>query len=109
MQDPYGWFQWYCRFFDGRRTEDDGRQIARWLGLASERGRFRKWLITMVVKKGATWDDEKISPKIRQTLHHWAYTLTEADFNAELRARAAKEKAAPAKKKAKKPQGKAKK
>ena len=23
--DPYGWFQWYCRFFQGRRCSDDER------------------------------------------------------------------------------------
>ena len=32
--DPYGWFQWYCRWTLGRRCEDDGRQIARWLACA---------------------------------------------------------------------------
>ena len=29
--DPYGWFQWYCRFYQGRRCSDDSRQISRWL------------------------------------------------------------------------------
>jgi hypothetical protein len=28
--DPRGWFQWYCRYWRGRRMEDDGRQIGRW-------------------------------------------------------------------------------
>ena len=30
VQDPRGWFQWYCRFYMGRRSFDDSRQISRW-------------------------------------------------------------------------------
>lgn len=28
--DPLGWFHWYCRYYAGRRHEDDARQINRW-------------------------------------------------------------------------------
>ena len=28
--DPYGWFRWYFRYWKGRRSEDDKRQINRW-------------------------------------------------------------------------------
>ena len=35
-QDPRGWFQWYCRYFLGRRTDDDERQIQRWNNFCGE-------------------------------------------------------------------------
>ena len=84
---PYGWVHWYCDFFMGKRSEDDERQIKRWLGLASEKGRFRRWLVTQILKKKGKWNDETISPKIRQTLQHWGYKLTKADFDKEVKRR----------------------
>ena len=48
-QDPRGWFQWYCRFFLGRRTEDDNRQISRWRGVAGQKGRWKRFLINKIV------------------------------------------------------------
>ena len=84
---PYGWVHWYCDFFMGKRCEDDERQIKRWKGLASKKGRFYGFLITQITKKDGTWDDEKISPKIRQTLQHWGYKLTRKDFNEEIKRR----------------------
>jgi hypothetical protein len=77
---PYGWVQWYCDFYKGKRSPDDERQIKRYLGLASENGRFRKWLITLIKKKKGVYNDFTISPKIRQTLQHWGYKLTKRDF-----------------------------
>lgn len=80
-QDPYGWVQWYARFYSGRRSDDDERQIKRWLNLAGPKGRFRKSLINKIKKANTTYDDESISPVIRQTLQHWGYKLTKKDFN----------------------------
>lgn len=79
-QDPYGWFQWYCRFYQGRRTEDDERQIGRWQRCCGEKGRWKQNLVSKIVKAGAEYDDFKISPVVRQTLLHWAYELTQKDF-----------------------------
>lgn len=78
--DPYGWVQWYCNFYDGRRTPDDERQVKRWVSLAGEKGRFRGWLLSDIKKKYPNnpkkgRDDYSISPAKRQTLQHWAYML----------------------------------
>lgn len=70
---PYGWVHWYCDFFIGKRCPDDDRQIRRWIGV---RGRFGNRLINMINKKSTTATDPKISPKIRQTLLHWAWEVT---------------------------------
>ena len=79
-QDPYGWFQWYCRFYRGRRSDDDERQINRWKKLAGPNGRFRKRLINMIKKKNTKYNDETISPVIRQVLLHWGYELKASDL-----------------------------
>ena len=82
VQDPRGWFQWYCRFFCGRRTADDARQIQRWAACASPRGRWRNQLCGAVARASKRWDDTAVSPVIRQTLLHWGYELSEADYDA---------------------------
>tara|TARA_B100001057_G_C22497379_1_gene812610 strand:- start:110 stop:697 length:588 start_codon:yes stop_codon:yes gene_type:complete len=77
--DPYGWFQWYCRFYMGRRIkEEDDRQISRWLGL----GRFKNRLYGMIERKKGieSLNDITISPVIRQVLHHWAYKVNRKDY-----------------------------
>ena len=83
-QDPYGWVQWYCRFFSGRRTEDDMRQIRRWKAFTGPQGRFRRQLISKIMQKETSFSDEKVSPVIRQSLQHWAYQLTESDFDGDV-------------------------
>ena len=86
---PYGWVQWYCDFYLGKRSPDDERQIMRWRNLTGDRGRFLRYLVTMIMKKGTKndWNNSKISPKIRQVLQHWGYQLTEKDFLKELKRR----------------------
>ena len=75
--DPYGWFQWYFRYWLGRRSKDDERQINRWKKIVS---RFRGKLVKMIKDAGSKFEDYSISPKIRQILLHWGYELTEKHF-----------------------------
>jgi hypothetical protein len=86
-QEPYGWVQWYCNYKLGKRSDDDERQIKRWLAIAGPKGRFRLSLITQIIKKNSKYNDEKISPRIRQTLQHWGYKLTKEDFRLEVKRR----------------------
>ncbi|HAM88476.1 MAG: hypothetical protein US83_C0004G0089 [Candidatus Falkowbacteria bacterium GW2011_GWC2_38_22] len=62
--DPRGWFQWYCRYFLGRRHEDDERQIKRW------RAFRRHW---SAVRNNCVRGDFDCRKKQRQALLHWAY------------------------------------
>ena len=82
--DPYGWFQWYCRFYLGRRSSDDTRQISRGNGVINSTGRWRNNLINKCLAPGRPLkdvvDDKKISPKVRQLLQHWGYKLTLLDL-----------------------------
>lgn len=80
---PYGWIQWYVEFYEGKgrkNEQENRRQIDRWKKLAGPNGRFRKRLINMIQKKKKKFNDYSISPKIRQTLLHWGYELTEEDL-----------------------------
>ena len=64
---PYGWFQWYFRYWLGRRWEGNERQINRWKKIVS---RFRGKLVMMIKDAGSKFDDYLTSPKIRQILLH---------------------------------------
>ena len=78
--DPRGWFQWYCRYYIGRRCEDDERQIRRWLNFAGEKGRWRNYIYTQIHKNGGDISDESYSLGARQSLLHWGYKVNEKDY-----------------------------
>ena len=77
---PYGWIEWYCDYYNGKRGKDDERQINRWIRTAGPKSRFRRRLINLIKLNKTLYNDEKISPKIRQTLQHWAYKITKKDM-----------------------------
>jgi hypothetical protein len=63
--DPRGWFQWYCRYYMGRRMRDeDERQIRRWKAI-------RRHLAQ--VRRHCDPGDLTCRPRQRQALLHWAY------------------------------------
>lgn len=62
--DPRGWFQWYCRYYMGRRHVDDKRQIKRWKAFK------RHWI---AVQNNCRNGDYLCRRKQRQALLHWAY------------------------------------
>ncbi len=63
-EDPRGWFQWYCRYFMGRRCDDDLRQIKRWKAMTRHIAQ---------IKRNCTPGDLDCRRKQRQALLHWAY------------------------------------
>ena len=77
---PYGFVEWFCDFYSGKRGPDDERQIKRWMGIAGPNGRFKKNIVNQIKKSCKKYDDYSVSPAIRQTLLHWFYEITKDDL-----------------------------
>jgi len=76
-RDPYGWFEWWCKYEMGLRDEkEDIRQISRWQDFCGFNGRWRRRIYKRIDETG----DWNISPRIQQSLLHWGYEVNRTDY-----------------------------
>lgn len=75
-RDPYGWFEWWCKYSMGLRGEDDNRQISRWQDFCGSNGRWRN----VIYRRIHETKDWNVSPRVQQSLLHWGYEVNEDDY-----------------------------
>lgn len=64
-EDPRGWFQWYCRYYMGRRIpEEDRKQVKRWKNMIRHIAQVKKYCVP---------GDITCRRRQRQAILHWAY------------------------------------
>ncbi|KAH9825720.1 vegetatible incompatibility protein HET-E-1 [Teratosphaeria destructans] len=89
--DVRGWFQWYVRFFRGRRCADDGRQVGRWKRCVGVSGRWRRMLLRRYWEAGVreVFDDGEgeegegeVSPVVHQTCLQWGWEVRQGVLDA---------------------------
>lgn len=61
---PEGWYQWYKGYSNGVRTDDDERQMKRWVNYKSRH-------LGALAKADPTLKDISIQPRRRQALLNW--------------------------------------
>jgi hypothetical protein len=70
--DPRGWFQWYCRYYIGRRPHYIGRRMP-----AEDRRQIKRWKAIRrhirQIERHCEPGDLTCRPRQRQALLHWAY------------------------------------
>ena len=79
--DPRGWFEWYCKYFLGRRHEDDERQIKRWSAFCGPNGRWRNIIYAKIHSVGCGIKmSQDVSRRVQQSLLHWSYIVNQQDY-----------------------------
>ena len=76
-RDPYGWFEWWCKYDMGLRGNDDDRQITRWQNFCGINGRWRHNIYKKIFESNEDWT---IGKRVQQSLLHWGYAVNEEHY-----------------------------